>query len=517
MANDKRQKEFYDVPEDPISEGVIMEGVLSHFVSPKTAISYAENMHNDTIGMMTSRRPFVSRQTVTALPTSCTLYQTPSGGIISVWNQGGDFKYQNFDGSGGVVPYNTILSIGNKTRFETILGYLCMTTVSGQPKYFDASGAPTAFGTSFPALGTIDLISFYGGYIWCSDSSNANIANRVYYSDVLPSTFPASVTGGSLYLTVNARNGDRITGFASTQNLLYVFCHNSIFRISSPTSIDNSPIAQVGTFSQESIVRTKAGFFFFHPSGIYQLTEGGTPKEISIKIRDIINAIPNTNHGSVFGWSDDDHVYFSIGKGLQGYQVNKSYILRYTISTQVWTIYSTLSFLPKCGVSGNFASSATIDSYSIDVYPANFIMGVDLSDTGAVGSNYYGGTFNNFIPSTENSSLSSDWGSIPISVDVQSNWLNFGIEEHAKRANGLFISSENATGLKVAYQIDNDLPDVWREIGSVSEDYVTSFNSWQSNNFHRIKFRVYGQTNGRTVKVGTPKIRVLDDLGYDSN
>ena len=95
--------------------------------------------------------------------------------------------------------------------------------------------------------------------------------------------------------------------------------------------------------------------------------------------------------------------------------------------------------------------------------------------------------------------------------------MNFDIESHSKRANGLFIPSENAAGLKVAYQVDTDLPNVWREIGEICSEFVTSFNEWQSIEFHRIKFRVYGQTNGITCKVGVPVIRVLDDLGYDTN
>jgi len=81
----------------------------------------------------------------------------------------------------------------------------------------------------------------------------------------------------------------------------------------------------------------------------------------------------------------------------------------------------------------------------------------------------------------------------------------------------MFVPSENAAGLRVSYQINDDLPNVWRDIGALGNEYITSFNSWQSDDFHRIKFRVSGQTNGKTLKVATPTIRVLDDLGYDSN
>lgn len=510
----KTQTEFYDVPSEPVSEGVIMEGVLSHYVSPKTSISYAENMHNDTVGVMTTRRPFVSRVTPTAEPLSCTLFQNPSASGLVVWHDNVTLKYNSIFGGSNVDITTVALSSIQKTRYETVLGHLCFTTGTGQPAYWDgATVAATRFGTSLPNT-LFNLISFYGGYLWFAADTEIN--NRVYYTDTLPSSFPVGVTGAGAtqYLTINAPSGDRVTGFASTQNLLYVFCHNSIFRVSSPTSIDNSPIANVGVFTQESIVRTKVGFFFFHPSGVYQLTEGGIPKEISIKIRDIIQSVPVANQNSIFGWSDEDHIYFSLGKGLRGYQVNKSYTIRYTISTQVWTIYSTLGFIPVCASDRLFSS---VTASSEDYFPTNFVFGTALDTTGAKTSILYGGTLNVFTPSTENSVLSSDWGSIPIPVEFQTNWMNFDMETHAKRASGLFIPSENATGLKVAYQVDSDLPNVWREIGTIGSKFITAFDSWQSEQFNRIKFRVYGTTNGRTVKVGIPKIRVLDDVGYSSN
>ena len=514
MARPKTQSQFGDVLFEPVSEGVIMEGVLSHYVSPKGAVSYAENMHNDTIGMMTTRRPFVSRFTPTANPISCVLFQSRAGSPFYVWNQGGDFLFTGLLSGGAVTTHAGILST-TRTRFETALGYLCMTAGSGQPRYFDDAGVPVAFGTSFPALS--DLISIYSGYLWMASSVEAN--NRVYYSDVLPSTFPTSVTGGgsTSYLTINARLGDKITGFASTQNLLYVFTTNNIFRISSTTSVDNSPMASVGAVNQESIVQAKNGFYFFHNSGVFFLQQGGQPQEISVKIRDILNKIPNVNYSKILGWSDDDHVYFSLGKGLSGLQANKSYIIRYTISTQVWTIYSTLSFLPNCASSANFTNSSVTDAFTEDIFPTNLIMGQSLTDLGGLGGNFFAGTFNVFNQNTENSTIVQDWNSFPIPVEYQTNWITYDSEHYLTRIDGIFFPSLRAAGMKVSYQTDNDLPNVWKEIGVLGSEYMTEFKSWQSNPFNRIKFRFYGVSNGTTMQIGVPVAYIVDNLGFKSS
>jgi hypothetical protein len=509
----REQKEFYNVPNEPVSEGVIMEGVLSHLVSPKTAISYAENMHNDTIGFMTTRRGIVATAESPAArvknATSYTYTAGGSSGTTSVcWQEGTTFKTQDLLGTGAIVSFASKFG-ASKAHFDITQGILVMASgEAAQPRQFsDVGTGPAVLGTSFP--NGMDLISSgYIGRIWCADSTA--YTNRVYYSDVINATF-TSTTGGASYLTINANSGDKITGFARTQGVLYVFTHNSIFRIYNTQSLDYAPMSTVGAFSQDAIVKTKAGFFFYHPSGIYQLTDGGQPKEISIKIRDILQQIPNANQSNVFGWSDDDHVYFSVGN-LPSMSTTNQYIIRYTISTQVWTFYtvSNASLSLTCATSLNPAVTSITSN---DIYPSMVIFADDTV-------NFYKGTLDVFLPATKNSTVTIDYSVFPIFAEFQTNWMNFEPEipeSHDHRANGLFIFSENAAGFKVAYQIDSDLPNVWREIGVIGTEYLSQFDRWQSAEFNRIKFRVYGHTNGKTVKIGTPKIRVLDDLGYKTN
>jgi len=518
----KTQKEFYDVPTEAVSEGVIMEGVLSHYVSPKTAISYAENMHNDTIGMMTSRRPMVSRVTPSVSPLSCVQFSSTSGQPYICWQEGSTFKATPSPVSGTVTTTNSILDANYRARYDVYGGALLITPDTagvGQPLYtYNGTTAPVALTTSFTARK--DLISAgFDQRIWMADSVD-NVC-RVYYTDPIALSGGAqTATGGTGFIVIPAEGGDMITGLIKTQRCLYVFTHNNIFQVFNTAYLDNAPIAYVGAYSQEGIVKAKNGFYFYNPTGVFFLQPGGQPQEISVKIRDILKKVPTQYQSKVFGWSDEDHVTFCLGNKLQGYQPDKTYYVRYTISTQVWTIYSTLGFIPTCADSKMFAQLYTPYDYqgTERIFPTVYLFGNGVDTSGNATGAYYGGTFNVFEPTTENSAVVKDWGVYDIPMEYQTNWLTFDLENHDKRANGLYVPSVNGAGLKVAYQTDQDLPNVWREVGVLSSNYVTAFNSWQSNEFNRIKFRIYGNnTTGAVVQVGVPRIKVLDDLGFKTN
>lgn len=506
-----------EVPFEPVTEGVISEAILSHYVSPVGAISYAENFHNDTLGIMTTRHMFTATGTSPgARAQSCVLFQEASIGSTPqvFWQEGTTLKIQDILGDGGVTTRAATFGSSSKNRFDQVQGYLLMTnTGSGQPKYTNAvASAPSALGTSFPT--TVDLISAgFTGRIWAAYSADG--LNRVYYSDVIPAAgITAPVTGGASFLTINANNGDKITGFARLQNVLYVFTHNGIFRCYNTQSLDNTSISQVGAFQQEAIVKSKNGFYFYHPSGVYYIGSNGFPQEVSGKIRDIIQKIPNSNQANVFGWSSDDHVYFNIGL-VPAMSSSKQYIIRYTVSTQVWTTYAISSssgtLTPTCAAYENPASSPASGSYVLsDIYPSVILFADDTV-------NFYKGTFNISNPSTSDSSVTNDFNAFPIFCEYQTNWMTFDNESHVKRINGISIPSENAAGFKFAYQTDKDRPNVWREIGELTDGYMTLFPQFQTDKFNRIKFRVYGEAKGVAVKVGVPMIRNLDDLGFDYN
>jgi len=356
--------------------------------------------------------------------------------------------------------------------------------------------------------------------LWMADSLDGSC--RLYFSDpLLVGNNLGDTTGGTGYIVIPAENGDLITALIKTQRCLYVFTHNSIFRVFNTVSSDNVPVSYVGTYSQDAVVKAKNGFYFYNPTGIFYMQDGGNPQEIGIKVRDILKKVSTQQQIKVFGWADDDHVVFCLGNNLTGYEPNKTYYVRYTISTQVWSIYSTLNFLPSCADYQNFLqinSAANVDYQGDEtIFPTVYVFGNGTNSAGVINTTRHGGTINVYTPSTEDSTIVQDWNAYPIPVEYQTSWMTFDMECQSNTANGLFVPSLNAAGMKVSYQLDNDLPNVWREIGTLGTSYVTAFDSWKSEEFKRIKFRFYGQSNGTTMQIGVPKIRLLDNLGYSTN
>lgn len=505
-----------DVLLDPITEGMISEGVLSHYVSPSGAMSYLENFHNDTLGVLTSRPPLKpSSYNPAALPGSACLYALSTTTAYIVWTEGTTLKYATSDNTGSVNNYTSAASGSTPSRFDTILGKLIITQGStAQPKFTDLSGAPVSLITSFPATNSMDIISAgFIGRIWGAESISADA--RVYYSDVIPTGGLGSVTGGASYLTINANNGDKVTALIRTQQCLFVFTNNGIFRIFNTQSQDNTPIVNVGTPRQESVVQTKDGYYFFHATGIYKLGIDGSVQEISTKIRPILARISPFAVNDVIGWADKDHVYFSLGKDVGNLDPDgkKSWTVRYTISTQVWTLYSFYDFLPSC-----VASSVLPDYVStaqISPFPTTWVFGSLISNA----SSYSANTFDSpaYTTGSQEIGVNGDLGTYKIYCKAITNWKTFGKEPHYKRVNGFTQAHENASGFVVDYVKDKDNPSVWQNVGNLDQDQVKLFRDFQSDEFNKIKFRVQGETLGSIVTIGQMGMVGLDDLGYKNN
>ncbi len=537
MATDKNVN---DIVIQPITEGVIQKEVLSHYAVPQDAIDFAENFHNDDIGWMSTRRPFYRRSSFVGHVTSPlsailvnNLYTSDSA--LLYWQDGRDLWYQRAVSSNSSSSSVNFFTNTTKNHFDVLSGRVIFTNSGGANTvyYHDGgSNGTVTFGTTPPTVllsnsaatgfpGNIDLISAgFSQRLWAADSTSSSA--RVYYSEVIPIDWPTSaITSTGKYLVINTNNGDKVTGFARTQNVLCVFTQNGIFRIYNTQSIDNTPVSNVGVFSHDAIVKTRNGFFFFHSSGIFKLNNDGTVQEVSRKIYDFIRHIPSANMPSVFGWNDNDHVYFYVGTNLPGYQTEKSYYVRYTISTQVCTVMSSFNVIPTCAASSYLTKLSTVASGSPSLadsstteqwFPATYLLGT-VNGTGTAM------TWDVFDWATENSAVDGDGGDSgtsgqPIFVSFQTHWKTMGFETHLSKVNGLAWPHENAAGLKVTYQIDGDPANQWRTVGSLDDQYVTLFREFESEEFNRIRFQVSGQTKGQVVRVGMPTLINVEDHGY---
>lgn len=516
-----------DVTLSPISEGIVGEGVASFYVAPKTSVVYAQNFHNDRLGVMTLRRPLSVRFT----PDSTSVYSAalfqPSGGVNRIYYQADTaLKYYEADVPITQTSYTSVFPSSYTARFSIIQGNLLMTNGSNAViKYTTGASSPASIAgiTSVPS--DIDLINAgFVGRIWYASSTNSN--NRVFYSDVIPAAGVASATGTSQYLTINANNGDYVTGLVQGQQVLFAFTQNGIFRIFNTQSQDNAPISNVGALTQECITTTSDGIYFAHPSGFYKLSESGQVQNISTKIKSLLYyAVSAGDFLTCKSFSMDDYVYFAFQRGFQNGSgtENGTIVYRYNINTQVWTLYTFMRNVVKA------ATTSTDRSGTQLIYL--FGTSTDGSRT-RFASNFGEQVSNGLVQGGSASTIDNSVTDIIATYVTQ--WEDFGAESHLKKIQGIAFPNDNANGMDVSYQVDYDdavnftsdpssgINSKWRSIGRLDGNSLSYFKDFVSVPFHKIRFRIMGASRreplvyGTFCSVGSPTILKLTDLGYDN-
>lgn len=513
-----------DVTLSPISEGIVGEGVASFYVAPKTSVAYAQNFHNDRLGVMTLRRSLGASLTPDSTNEwSAALFQ-PSGSANRLYYQiGTSLKYYDL-GAFTTTTYTSVFPSSYTARYSIIQGNLLMTNGSNSViKYTTGASAPASIAGITGVPTDIDLINAgFVGRIWYASSSNSN--NRVFYSDVIPAAGVSSTTGTSQYLTINAGNGDYVTGLVQGQQVLFTFTQNGIFRIFNTQSQDNAPISNVGALSQECITTASDGIYFAHPSGFYKLSETGQVQNISTKIKSLLY------YASFVGdfltcrsFSMDDYVYFAFQKGFQSGSgtENGTIVYRYNINTQVWTIYTFMRNVIK-------ATATSVDRSGTQTI---YLLGTSTDGSRDRFASTFSEQMSNGLMMASSASI-IDNSVTDIIATYVTQWEDFGAEGHIKKIHGIAFPNDNASGMDIAYQVDYDDPityisessssinSKWRSIGRLDGNAVTYFKDFVSVPFHKIRFRVMGASRrepivyGTFCSVGSPTIIKLTDLGY---
>jgi len=127
-----------------------------------------------------------------------------------------------------------------------------------------------------------------------------------------------------------------------------------------------------------------------------------------------------------------------------------------------------------------------------------------------------------FLTASSSSSLTKDAFTQSIYCHGETDWWYGDDENKLKQINGLSIASDNGAGFNLYYQIDKDENDasdsqnaVWRTIGTITDDYVTFFRQFKSQDFRRIKFKISGDTlGGIQAKLGQITLLQITDKGY---
>lgn len=469
------------------TEGMIRSAQLNDTVTPENSVQLALNMNFDRVGAWQTR------------PGAQTLYTTRTGSITSFGTlniQGGVkklFSQVALDISvwtGTIWSTVRTTSVTTKARFSQWLNRTYM--VNGTDALQCSSGSTFSAEAGFVPATTMPVGHYiqagFDGRIWIGNKDT----DALYFSNIVqfspPSTYTLTYTATNFIQTLSSQDGESMTGLFRVPRALLVFKQNHIYRVYNSENIDPYPAYNVGTYSQESIVQAKDGLYFHHSSGFYKFNYDGQPTEISKRVIDFVKAIPRSAYENVVGIYDGyDSVKWSVGAVTVEGVSYTNLQMRYTISTQVWTVYD---------------------------FPNNDITALVTFDDG---TNIYQtvGTAQGRIGKLDSG---NDDFSVAIPYDFIDRWRSFTeMYSKAKAISGMMVSSLNGGGALLQYQTQKAGPNVWEDIDTLDEEYDSLFPNANTDDFSIVRFRIRGNTSGTQIVFCGIEILSIQDKGLDKN
>jgi len=442
--------------------GIVRPAAVDESVAVPESVDLAVNLDFDRIGAAT-RRKGVERlgSQITAGESILGMgsYRNNLGTIYApiVKIDSAVKAYQS--GSWGNI--RTGLNANTKARFAYLVDLAFMVDGSSSDGSAVQSwdGAGNFDTTNVASLPKGDFIETYRSRLWVADQRD----DKVYHTDVVNTD--GTISGGTDFIQVNPADGERITALKRHARALLVFKQNHIYRIFSVNSADPDPSINRGTYSQESVVEAKDGIYYHHPSGFYKFVFDGEQEEISRPIVDVVAAIPRSMYENIVGWADDDHVYWSVGDITLGDLTIKNCVVRRTISTKVWTLYSDV----------NRVTAAT------------------LYDDGSTGVfNLVGDTDGNVAKyGVGNLLLTSE---IPYRLRTQRTYVTLEPDD-IKDLPKAKLFHENGAGARLEYRTDEMRDASWEPCGGVT-GRVVSTHTVDAKSFTRIQMQLIGSGSG---------------------
>jgi len=479
------------------TEGIIRTAQINDTVCPENSVQLGVNVNFDSIGTITTRKGATS-----IYPTLDTGGATLALGTLDllasnthyIFFQVGTAVYR-WTGTNTKSSKRTLTSATNKARFAQFLNRLWMVNgndgdapMTSNGGNFDTTDVPATFPKA-------DYISAgFDGRVWIADKSK----DIVYYTDIV------QTSGGTTYVspltfdittnfisTFSPQNGESITGIFRVPRCLLIFKQNSIYRIFSTTNVDPYPAYNVGTYSQESIVRTKDGVYFHHSTGFYKFNYDGQPTEISRRVIDFVKAISRSNYDNIRGSYDGyDTIKWTVGSVTVEGVTYSNCVLRYTISTQVWTVYDYM--LP-------ITAMVTYDS------------GTTISELAGMTTGVSSGAL-----------AILDSGALDISIrpyfEIIDRWRSFtAMYAKAKSISGMMVMSENGGGAAIEYQTEKSAPNQWYSLGKLDEKYDTLLPSASTKDFNNIRLKIKGFCGANPILIYGVEILSIQDKGLNQN
>jgi hypothetical protein len=451
-----------------LQTGLITESAVSEHKMPLDAVTESLNLHFDKIGSATVR------------PGLTQLGTTGSGNILGLYefrDSGAGTNNQILMVNGTACYYlsggtwtskRTSLTAGSKARFSTYLDFVFMVNGTEATTIWDGNTS-----NSFLTTGNADsaptgqFIENFRSRMWIS--GNSSFPDRVYFSSIPTAAATPVITWDTDnatgdWINVSPSDGENITGLKRSKTYLLVFKNNHIYRIASVSNSEPDPVINVGTYSNESIVDTKNGTYFHHPTGIFRYADG-VVQEVSKPIQDIIDNISASNYEDICGWEDGDHVYWSVGdvtiKGI----TYTNLVVRYTISSQAWTHYT---------------------------YPTKFLFASPYDDGTKI--NYLVGDNAGKIYKTN---TGNDDAGTQIQYNLIHRWYNIdGLISTRKNIQGIAFSHSGGNGTNVSYQTEESAKSEWTPIGQLGT-IDTGFSAANIKG-RKMRIRISGSSKGET-------------------
>lgn len=465
------------------TEGVIRSAQLDDTVAPENSAQLAVNGNFDRIGAFVTRPGVTTYATALSAEVISLGTLTIQSGVRRLLAQvGTDISAWN----GTTWTSVRTLANSNKARYSQFLNLLY--TVNGNNGDVVATYDGSTYGTTnVGSLPKGDYVQAgFEGRIWVADK----VLDRLYYTDIVqPSGSSYVITGGTNFIEkLSPQDGQSITGLFRVPRALLVFKQNAIYRVYGASSIDPYPAYNVGTYSQESIVQGKDGVYFHHPTGFFKFSYDNQPTEISKRVKDFVDAISRANYENIVGIYDNkDHVEWRVGAVTVEGVSYANCVMRYTISTQVWTIYDY----------GNHNITAMV-RYDDGT---NIVM-VAGTHTGRIGSLDTGTT---------------DFGD-KIFYEYIDRWRSFTeMYSNAKAISGMTVMTENAAGAELQYQTEKTPANDWEDIDKVTNDFDALFPNASTIDFSEFRFRLKGTTSGVPMIFHGVEILSIQNKGFEEN
>lgn len=446
--------------------GLMREAEVNSRLIPEGAVTDSVNFSFDSKGVATVRPGMTALGATVLTARPCVgLFNAQQGTAIAAFSNGSSAAIYTFSSGAWAVSLDggtasVAIRFVDFASYTIAVNFIANTSSSmrfwnaGSSRHWHFTGNPinpqNMWGYN-PKFGEV-----YKSRVYVS--GDPLYGSRLFFSSVISSTGNITWNPTVDFIDINPGDGESNSGLKRFSLELLFFKPNYIYRFKT-TGVDPDPLIKVGTRSQESIVEGKRGLYFHHDTGFYRYS-GGYPSEISRPVSDIVAAIPFSQFSAISSWNDQDHIYWSIGTvsvpEVRETTVYKNATLRYTESSDVWTIYSNSSDIRR-GMAYNNGTTLTR------------LIG---TDTGVVATHNTGTT---------------DIGE-PIKYRLRTKWYEWDGIVNQKWVTDMTAICEKAQGAQLSYRTDENLE--WNPIGDLKQ-LATRFLK-PSIKFRRIKFQLSG-------------------------